>query len=565
VIENQRVQYVSISKIVQGNNPRGYFDEAEMKELIDSVAEHGIIQPILLRPLDDGSDRFQIVAGERRFRAAMHVFGDAYQIPALCRKATQEEADQMALVENIQRANMSPTEEAEAAAKILGQCNGDKTETARLLAWPAQKLEKRLALMNCSASVRDALTKRRILLGHAELLASAPKEKQDIVVKKLLEAPELISVAQFKAGLETASKEMATAIFPKEDCSGCKHSSANQQEMFAEAITGGRCTNGACFDAKTLDALSVMKTILEEEYPSVRIVNAGENNTLTILVSEGVDGVGVEQAKACRACANFGAAISNVPGKIGNTHREICFDVACNTQKAAANIKAMKAATAAAVATTATPALKQGGKAQAASTTTASVITPKAPATVQDSQRIVEYRIKVWRSAIKKELHADTDKNMAVLMGVLMTVGGNNISSTKLATAFTKLSGLEIQLGDVGSAARMFEVPSSEIRHQMLRGVVMSITDSIEPRHLEGLMKFLQVDLAKYWKLNEEYLNLLTKSEIEVVAEELGLKAAMGEKYAKAANGKKDEFVKSLLNIDGFDYTGKVAKVLQYQ
>ena len=563
MIETQKVQYVSLNRIVPGNNPRSYFDDAEMKDLENSVAEHGIIQPILLRPLEDGSGKFQIIAGERRFRAAMKVFGEAYQIPALCRKATQEEADQMALIENIQRANMSPTEEAEAAARILGQCNGDREETARLLAWSTSKLDKRLALMNCSASVREALTKRQILLGHAELLASAPKEKQDQVVRKLLEAPTLVSVAEFKVGLEARSKELASAIFLTDECSGCKHASANQQEMFAEAITSGRCTNGACFDQKTSAVLDGLKTKLEEEYPSVRIVNAGENNTLVILKSDGVDGVGDDQAKACRACANFGAAISNVPGKIGNVHRDICFDVSCNTQKVAANIKAIKAAS--------MP--KEGSEQQAkkqagAGTNTATVSTTqsaKKQATVQDSQRVIDYRIKVWRAAIKKELLVDANNNLSMFIGILMTVGGSNVSSAKLATAFQKLSGAEVSHGDVKGAATAMAAASDEIRQKMLSGVVVSITDGIEQRHLAGIMEFLQVDLKKHWKLNDEYLNLLTKSEIEVVANELGLKAAMGEKYAKAASGKKDELIKLLLNIDGFDYTGKVAKVLQYQ
>ena len=557
MIETQKVQYVSLNRIVPGNNPRSYFDEAEMKDLENSVAEHGIIQPILLRPLEDGSNKFQIIAGERRFRAAMKVFGEVYQMPALCRKATQAEADQMALIENIQRANMSPTEEAEAAAKILGQCNGDREETARLLAWTISKLDKRLALMNCSASVRDALTKRQIFLGHAELLASAPKEKQDQVVKKLLEAPTLVSVAEFKAGLEARSKELASAIFPTGECSSCKHASANQQEMFAEAISSGRCTNGACFDQKTSAVLDGLKAKLEEEYPSVRIVNAGENNTLVILKSDGVDGVGDDQAKACRACANFGAAISNVPGKIGNVRRDICFDVACNTQKVAANIKAMKAATAVASTSTATTEVPRN---VGASKTTAATT-----AKVQDSQRVVEYRIKIWRAAIKKELVADIGKNLSMLIGILMTVGGSNISSTKLAAGFAKLSGSEIEHGDVKKAATAMEAAADDIRQKMLSGVVLSMLESIESRLLNGIMEFLQVDLKKYWKLDDEYLNLLTKSEIEVMAEELGLKAAMGEKYGKTASGKKDELIKSLLNVDGFDYTGKVVKVLQYQ
>ena len=557
------VAYVYLNKIVAGMNPRKHFDEKEMEQLIESVKEHGVIQPILLRPLEDGSDNFQIIAGERRYRAAKSVFGETYQIPALCRKVTQEEADQMALVENIQRADMSATEEAEAAAKILGQCNADRNEAARVLGWPLAKLEKRLALMNCSAAVRDALTTRKILLGHAELLASTPKDKQDGVIKKLLEAPVLITVSQFKAGLEQSSKELASAIFLKDECASCKHSSANQQEMFAEAITGGRCTNGTCYDKKTQETLDELKTKLTEEYPVVRIINVGENNTLTVLKSEGVDGVGDEQGALCKSCANYGAAISNIPGKVGSVHRNICFDVACNTQKVAANIKATKAAS------TPKPVSTPAGTTKAENSTSAATVTVTPPAkkqaSVQDSQRVIDYRIKVWRGAIKKELLVDTNNNLSMLIGILMTVGGSNVSSTKLAAAFKKLASVEIMHGDVKNAATAMASASDEIRQKMLSGVVVSITDSIEQRHLAGIMEFLQVDLTKHWKLNDEYLNLLTKSEIEVVANELGLKAAMCDKYAKAASGKKDEFVKSLLNVDGFDYTGKVAKVLQYQ
>ena len=569
-IADQSVSFVRLSRIVVGINPRTYFDEKEMNELIASVAVDGIIQPILLRPLDDGSDKLQIVAGERRFRAALKVAetkeeGDTYQVPALIRRISPEAAAQMALIENIQRANMSPTEEAEASAKILGQCNGDRDETARLLGWPLVKLEKRLALMNCSASVREALTKRQILLGHAELLATAPKEKQDGVLKKILENPVLIPVSQFKATLEQASKELASAVFQKDACAGCKHSSANQQEMFAEAIIGGRCTNGACYDKKTQEFLDELKIKLAEEYPVIRIINVGENKTLTVLKSEGVDGVGIEQAALCKSCANYGAAISNIPGKIGTVYRNICFDVACNTQKVAASIKASKTAAAPKPATTE----KLAGNSPSAATASDKTATKKvksAPATVQDSQRVIDYRITVWRLALRKELMVDATKNLSALIGILMAVGGSSVSSTKLAAAFAKLTGQEGGFSsDVGKAALAVASASEEVRQKMLSGVAVSIMEGIDKHHLVGILEFLQVDLKKYWKLNEEYLNLLTKSEIEVVADELGLKAALGDNFSKAASGKKDEFVKSLLNIDGFVYIGKVPRVLQYQ
>ena len=133
-----------------------------------------LFRSILVRPRDAG--RYEIVAGERRWRAARKVFGDEYEIPALVRDLDDGEADEAALIENIQRADMSPTEEAEAAAKILGRCQGDRDEASRRLGWSRTTLDKRLALMNCSERVRRALSERRIQLGNAELLDAVTRQ-----------------------------------------------------------------------------------------------------------------------------------------------------------------------------------------------------------------------------------------------------------------------------------------------------------------------------------------------------------------------------------------------------
>jgi ParB family chromosome partitioning protein len=195
---------IKVGNILPGRNPRGYFDPSEMTALEDSVKSKGVLQAILVRPRDAG--RYEIVAGERRWRAAKKVFGDEYEIPALVRDLDDGEADEAALIENIQRADMSPTEEAEAAAKILGRCQGDRDEASRRLGWSRTTLDKRLALMNCSERVRRALSERRIQLGHAELLAAVTRDKQDAVLEKLLSQASLPTVAQFRGQLEQISR-----------------------------------------------------------------------------------------------------------------------------------------------------------------------------------------------------------------------------------------------------------------------------------------------------------------------------------------------------------------------
>lgn len=553
-----------VGDIQEGRNPRTYYDPEEQQVLEDGIrAAGGVFQAIMIRPIDGGHE---MVAGYKRRRGQIAVFGEDSLIPVLIRKMTDEEADRLATMENTHRSAMSPADEAEAAARELGRCNGDRDEAARRMGLKRPVFDKRLALMNCSESVRKALTERKIQLGHAELLAAAPKDKQEVVIVRLLAAPSMPTVAQFKASLESISKAMATAIFDKTDCASCHHNSGNQQAMFAEAVSDGHCTNGACFDAKTEEVLEAKKKSLEENYPKVVIVRPGENNTVIKLVAEGATGVGAEQFAACRSCQSFGAAISAVPGKMGNVYEQQCFDSACNTKKVGERLLAEKKAAEKPATTPATgksadtKTKTEKGAAKSAPTTSKATVT-----SVQDTQRVVEYRIGIWRSALKKELFQDPSANLTMLIAVMMTRGGSTVSSTKLSTVFGKLSGTPLSNStNVGQAAGLVVKASEEVRQQMLSGIVISMVETIDKTVLPDMLTFMEVNLAKHWKLNADFLALLTKSEIEVIAEELGMKAALGEKYAKAKSGKNAEFIKDLLAIEGFEYEGKVPKVLQY-
>ena len=98
----------------------------------------------------------------------------------------------------------------------------------------------------------------------------------------------------------------------------------------------------------------------------------------------------------------------------------------------------------------------------------------------------------------------------------------------------------------------------------MLSGIVLSIADSIDKDNLVQMLKFMEVDLAKHWKINAEFLGLLTKSEIDVTCEQIGLKAVLGDVYYKTINCKKDEMIKGLLATEGFDFAGKIPTSMRY-
>ena len=545
---------IKVGNIFPGRNPRGYFDPSEMAELEESVKSKGVLQAILVRPRETG--RYQIVAGERRWRAAKKVFGDDYEIPALVRDLDDGEADEAALIENVQRANMSPTEEAEAAAKILGRCQGDRDEAARRLGWSRSTLDKRLALMNCSEKVRKALSERRIQLGHAELLAVVTRDRQDAVLERLLSQSALPTVAQFRGQLEQISRSLGSAVFDKDECAGCQHNSGNQQALFGEAIASGHCTHGSCFDAKIEAVLEAKKVSLSDEYPTTRIVRSGENFTLLRLMAEGDTGVGEEQAKACRACKNFGAAISAIPGKVGNVYSDLCFDAACNAKKVALRIKTEKEKNKPVT----SPAKEAVSKASTAKQAA------KAETKIQDSQRVKDYRLEVWRKALRRELMADRGINLTVLIALSLSGNARHVSDSKLTKALGSLLGQEFASFSfkADEAARIVSGADETIREKMLMGLAASAADGVEEKTLVQLLKYLEIDLARHWKLCEDFLKLLTKSEIEAVCDEIGLKPSMGGAFAKALAGKKDELVKSLLNVGAFTYEGKVPRSMRF-
>jgi len=549
---------LKIREIVQGKNPRTYFDEKEMAAFRESIKAQGVLQPILVRPLPNGT--YEIVAGERRWRAAKDVFGDDFDMPVTIREMTDEEAAAAAASENIDRANMSPAEEAEAAAKILAQHNGDYDEAARRLGWTRSTLEKRLSLMQCSQLVRNALTERKINLGLAELFATAPKDKQDIVLEKLLKLPALPTVAEFKAQLQQHSKSLASAIFDKAECAGCQYNSTNQSSLFAEAISTGHCTNSPCYDLKTETELEARAAALKEEFPTVKLVKAGENFLQIKIVAEGATGVGVEQAKACRGCSNFGAVVSNIPGSIGKVYRDQCFDTGCNSTKVAARIKAEQAV----VAEKAKPADNKAGQDK---DTQVAKDKPETKVSVTDPVRVKEYRVKVWRKVLRKELFANKETNQIALLALSISGFGKHLNKSKLTQALNKLTGSNV----VGTGfhnflevAEILTKSTDEVKATLHQALAVSIEDDVEETDLRQILTFLKADMSNHWTLNKEYLDTMTKSEIDLVADEIGLKEFIGKDYPKLMNNKKDEIVSSLLAVEGFEYQGKIPKVMYY-
>src|SRR5438132_1658387 len=278
-----------LSRIRPGKNPREFFDEAEMNELAESIRSYGVLQPILVRPAGDAGG-YVIIAGERRYRAAKAVFGDDYEMPIVVKDFGDGDAEAAALIENVHRAQMSIAEEAKAAKRLLFRNRNSREETARQLGWSPQKLDSRLALTACSDTVLKALTERRILVGHAELLAGVPPATQDNVLKGILDHK--VTVAVLKAQLGKFARRLADAIFDTSQCSACPHNSAMQAGLFGESLGEGYCQHPTHFDELTTQVVEAKAARLKDEYQVVKIVRKQDGFQPLHLTAEGDLGVG---------------------------------------------------------------------------------------------------------------------------------------------------------------------------------------------------------------------------------------------------------------------------------
>lgn len=149
--------------------PRRHFDEGALQELADSIAKRGVIQPIVVRPHGGG---FQIVAGERRWRAAQRA--QLHRIPAIVRDFDEAETLEIALIENIQREDLNPIEEAEAYRKLIAEFHHSQEALGRLVGKSRSHVANLMRLLDLPAAVQQQVIEQKISMGHARALIGAP-------------------------------------------------------------------------------------------------------------------------------------------------------------------------------------------------------------------------------------------------------------------------------------------------------------------------------------------------------------------------------------------------------
>lgn len=215
----ERVVIKQIPLVQIGANPdqpRKTFKDAELNDLAASIKEKGVLQPILLRAVSGRPYNYEIVAGERRFRASK--LAGLNEIPAVVKKLDDNNAMEIALIENVQRENLNPIEEAAAYKNLIDKCNYDLSDVSRLIGKSDSYIRNAMRLMDLPESVRKMVSDGEISASHARTIAVAENPEQlahEIVNNKMSVADVAAKVKNVKRAGK--SREYTSKTIPVSD------------------------------------------------------------------------------------------------------------------------------------------------------------------------------------------------------------------------------------------------------------------------------------------------------------------------------------------------------------
>jgi len=177
------ISYIDINEIKPNRNqPRKMFDADRLQELADSIKEHGVIQPLIVRSVDNG---FELVAGERRWRAAR--LAGLKSVPCLLRELSEEENALIAIIENMQREDLNPIEEAEGLNRMIDAFGLTQEQVSKSVGKSRPYITNSLRLLKLPVEIKDMLSQGTLTPGHGRaLLAMSDPKAQLVVAQKII-------------------------------------------------------------------------------------------------------------------------------------------------------------------------------------------------------------------------------------------------------------------------------------------------------------------------------------------------------------------------------------------
>ena len=210
---------ISISSLVRNKyQPRKKFDEISLEELTNSIRERGIIQPIIVRPSSNEEDKFEIIAGERRWQAAQ--YAGLHEVPVVVINVDNLKSLELAIVENVQRKDLNPIEEAEGYKRLIDEFSYDQDKVSKFIGKSRAHISNCLRLLSLPQEIIELIVEEKLSQGHAKILVGLDNAillAKKIISKKLSvrQAENLVRI--LKSGSNSSHKKKDPNILSLEN------------------------------------------------------------------------------------------------------------------------------------------------------------------------------------------------------------------------------------------------------------------------------------------------------------------------------------------------------------
>ena len=255
-------QKISISSIVPNKNqPRKIFEQTALEELTNSIKERGVIQPLIVRKSDDQDDKFELIAGERRLQASQSA--GLNEVPVVVLEADNLKSLEFAIIENVQRKDLNPIEEAESYKNLIDNFGYDQDKVSQFIGKSRSHVSNSLRLLNLPGKLIDMIRHEKISQGHAKILIGL--ENSLMLAEKIIKKK--LSVRQTES-LVRLLKNVSTKNHKKKDPNTSATESALTDKLGMRVFINNRKNNSGTLtvEYKGLDQLDRLIGVIKNNY-----------------------------------------------------------------------------------------------------------------------------------------------------------------------------------------------------------------------------------------------------------------------------------------------------------
>ena len=252
---------ISISSIIPNKyQPRKNFDKNSLEELTASVRERGIIQPIIVRASENSNDKYELIAGERRWQAAQNA--GLHEVPAVILNVDNLKSLEFAIVENVQRKDLNPIEEAEGYQRLINEFNYDQERVAKFIGKSRAHISNCIRLLSLPAKVIEYIINDKISPGHAKILVGL--DNSELLAEKIIKKKLSVRQAEALARLVKSNKSSIKSKDPNSIDIENQLSSKIGMKVFLNNKKNN--TGTLIFEYKGVDQLDRLIKIIKENY-----------------------------------------------------------------------------------------------------------------------------------------------------------------------------------------------------------------------------------------------------------------------------------------------------------